>query len=94
MIVDFSALLQGTHQFTVTLTPSWWQNKIADYQVIGLEKPVIADLTVFKDQTGYVLQGSVSGSLYVQCGRCLEPFVHTIKPDFKLDVSFSSALAC
>lgn len=90
MIVDFTALLQGTHLFTVTLTPVWWQSRISDHQVIGLEKPVIAALTVCKDQTGYVLDGCVSGSLYVKCGRCLEPYVHELKPDFRLEVSFSS----
>ena len=90
MIVDFTALLQGTHQFTVTLTPAWWQSKISDYQVMGLEKPVIANVMVRKDQTGYVIQGSVSGSVNVECGRCLELFDYTLKPDFSLHVSFAS----
>ncbi len=90
MVVDFTALLQGTHQFSVTLTPAWWQSKISDYQVVGLEKPVIANLTVRKDQTGYFIQGSVSGVLNVECGRCLALFDYTLKPDFDFHASFAS----
>ena len=90
MVVDFTTLLQGTHQFTVTLTPAWWQSRISDPQVIALEQPVIASVTVFKEQTGYVLEGRVSGALHVMCGRCLEPLVHVLKPEFRLEVTFAS----
>lgn len=90
MIVDFTALLQGVHQFTVTLTPGWWQERVSDDQLIGLEKPVAVQLTVSKDRTGYTIQGRVSGALHGVCGRCLEAYVQPLKPDFTFAVSSSS----
>jgi len=91
MIVDFTALLQGEHQFTVTLNPALWQSRVSDGQLIGLEKPVVAQLTVSKDRTEYTIQGRVSGVLRGLCGRCLEAYVQPLKPDFTLVVSSSSA---
>lgn len=91
MIVDFTALSKGVHQFTVTLTPAWWEDRFSDDQLVGLQKPITSQLTVSKDRTGYSIQGRVSGELHGVCGRCLEAYVQALKPDFTVVISSSSS---
>ncbi|NQU15768.1 MAG: DUF177 domain-containing protein, partial [Desulfobacteraceae bacterium] len=84
MIVDLRSVLHGPRHFNLTLEAGWWQGTGEGDQVLGLDGPVEAHLSISKAGAEYVLEGRLSGTIRLRCGRCLEPYPRDLKCDFRL----------
>jgi uncharacterized protein len=86
MLLDLSRFRTGTEHIDRQFQPAEFAQGIDDFQV---GSPVHLVLDVNKDGQKVRLVGRVSGTLRIECSRCLEPF--TIPVDAAFDTLFLPA---
>ena len=84
MIIDLRAILHGSHHFDFALEQDWWQDDEENAQVLGLDGPMEVHVGISKVGSKYVLDGCLLGRLMIRCDRCLEPYYHDLKSEFRL----------
>jgi uncharacterized protein len=67
-------------------SPAWWQEKVVkgrdlDYAV---SEPFRVTLEAYVVAEDVLLSGNVTGSIEVECGRCLQRYRHALAEDFRL----------
>ena len=85
MIVDLRSILHFPRHFDLTLDEDWWRGEGEYDQIMGLDGPLVAYLTISEaGGTKYLLDGRLVGRLRIGCDRCLEPFLYDLDGDFRL----------
>ena len=84
MIVDLRSVLHGPRYFNLTLKADWWQGNGEDDQIVGLDGPLEASLSISRAGAEYLLEGRLSGRFRLKCGRCLEVYSHDLGCDFRV----------
>ncbi len=87
MIIDLSPITDIPRHFELRLDAGWWQTFDAQGQMPGLDGPLSARVSIARAGSRFILEGSFSGRLIMTCDRCLEPYGHDIKSDFKVFVT-------
>ncbi len=87
MIVDLKSISDGPRHFNLTLKRAWWPDTGEDDQLLGIDGPLEASLSISRTDQVYLLEGHLNGRLRIRCDRCLEPY----SQDLDCDFSFSLA---
>ncbi|MBN1904235.1 MAG: DUF177 domain-containing protein [Deltaproteobacteria bacterium] len=83
MIIDLKTIPgEGKKYFSYTLDRGWWSPGEDDYQIESIETPISVELTIYRVERKYVLDGTFKGALGVSCDRCLEPYRQEIEAEF------------
>ncbi|NLD38487.1 MAG: DUF177 domain-containing protein [Desulfatiglans sp.] len=83
MIIDLKTIPgEGKKYFSYTLDRGWWSPGEEDYQIEAIETPISVELTIYRVESKYVLDGVFKGALRVVCDRCLEPYRLEIEAEF------------
>lgn len=83
MIVHLKEMQIPRH-FDLRFGPNWWKEGEAIDQVLGLEGPLEVHLTIFKEESHYVVNGNLSGKIRARCDRCLDAYSQEVQSEFKL----------
>jgi uncharacterized protein len=72
--------------FGFEASPAWWQQKVIaerelDYAV---DEPFRVKLEAYVVGEDVLLSGHLSGSIEIECGRCLQRYRHALAEDFRL----------
>ncbi len=84
MIVDLRSVLEGPRYFNLTLDNDWWEGEREDDQIQGLDGPLDVSLSISRAGVRYLLDGRLRGRLCLRCDRCLGPYLHDLRSDFRL----------
>ena len=87
MIIDLTSILRDPRRFEFTLHPDWWRGVDYGEQVVGLAGPLKVQVTISRAGKKFTASGVVSGSVRLQCGRCLDEFVQDLESDFEACLS-------
>lgn len=87
MIVDLQSISRSTRHFDLTYQSDWWRNSEGDAQVHGLEGPLVAKISISREDKEYHINGRLTGRLRLVCDRCLETYTFRIGRDFRLSLS-------
>jgi len=82
MIIDLKTISQVPRSFDLSLDPGWWRSEPENDQILGLDGPLKAQITISRNGSKYLMDGSLSGSLDLRCDRCLETYQHQLAFDF------------
>jgi uncharacterized protein len=84
MIIDLTTVKEGTRHFQYTLDPDWWQDPQERDRILGLDGPLEVLGSLYRAGSKFVLEGRISGGLWLQCDRCLEPVHHDLGSEFRV----------
>lgn len=84
MIVDLKSISRSPRVFNFTHQSDWWLKNEDDMQVQGLAGPLVAKISVSREDNNYGLNGHLVGKLRLVCDRCLETYTFAVKRDFHL----------
>ncbi len=87
MIVDLRSVLDSPRHFDFALEADWWQDNDEAGQVLGLDGPVEASLSISKAGSEYLLGGRFTARFRLRCDRCLEPYLYDLGGDFRLSLA-------
>ena len=87
MIIPLKNLLCGPRHFDFTFKSDWWRDGEANGQILGLDGPLKAQMTISKEDNNFVVGGRLSGAIKVRCDRCLGLYCHELQPEFKFFLS-------
>ncbi len=79
--------LTGTPQREVFEAPArWWRERADSPQEFEYEilAPFRFEIDVYKTAADVILEGTVTGELEAQCGRCLARYRHALREEFRL----------
>lgn len=91
MIIDLRNIVEGTRHFHYTLPPDWWQENQETDRILGLDGPVDVQASIYRAGSKFVLEGRVTGALWLQCDRCLEPLNHDLNSEFRVFLALPPA---
>ena len=86
MIISIKGLLRGLHHFDFAFDSDWWRDRNANH-ILGLDGPLNVQMTIFKEDTNFVVEGHLSGRIKVRCDRCLGLYSHELDTEFRLFLS-------
>ena len=89
MIISKKDLLRRPRHFDFTIDSDWWMDRETNGQILGLDGPVNVQMTISKEESNFVVEGHLSGSVKVRCDRCLGSYSHELQPEFRLFLSSS-----
>jgi uncharacterized protein len=92
MIVDLQSISRSPRHFNFTVSPDWWRKNDGDAQIEGLAGPLIAKISVSREEKNYGVNGHLAGKLRLVCGRCLEAYTFAVIRDFHLILSLPVSL--
>ena len=84
MIIELKSILDAPGHFHLVLEPNWWQGDEGDDQILGLDRPLRADVSISRSGSRFILNGNISGGIQVRCGRCLEPYHWELDSAFRV----------
>ena len=84
MIVDLSQIQQEPKTYHLNLPPDWWEPDVPNDQVQGLYGPVVARLTIERVGKRFLVSGTISTVLKLQCDRCLGLYSKGLEGKFQL----------
>jgi uncharacterized protein len=83
MIIDLKTIPgEGKKKFSYTLDKDWWSPGEDDYQIEAIETPINVDLSIYRVESKFVLNGAFKGALLVFCDRCLDSYRQEIESEF------------
>ncbi len=86
MIISIKSLLRGPRHFDFAFDSDWRMDRDAN-QILGLDGPLNVQMTIFKEENNFVVEGHLSGRIKVRCDRCLGLYSHELHPEFRLFLS-------
>jgi len=84
MIIDLSQIQEEPKTYHLHLPQEWWEPDVPKDQVQGLYEPVVARLTIEKIGRRFMVSGTITTVLMLQCDRCLELYGKQLKGKFQL----------
>ncbi len=84
MIIHLKELLLGPRHVDLRLESNWWGRGDPNHQVLGLDGPLQAHLTLFRTGERCFVDGEISGRIWAVCDRCAESFSHGVESRFAL----------
>jgi uncharacterized protein len=83
MIIDLKTIPgEGKKYFSYTLDRGWWSPEEDDYQIEAIETPISVEISIYRVEGKYILDGNFKGALRVVCDRCLETYRQEIEAEF------------
>jgi uncharacterized protein len=86
MIVDLQSISRSPRHFNFTVQSDWWRKNEGDVQVLGLEGPLVAEISVSRENKNYGVDGRLAGKLRLVCDRCLEAYAFAVSRDFHVSL--------
>jgi len=86
MIVDLQSISRSPRYFNFTHQSDWWRKNEDDVQVLGLEGPLAAKISVSREDKNYGVDGHLAGKIRLVCDRCLETYTFAVNRDFHLSL--------
>jgi uncharacterized protein len=83
MIVDLKTISKETKSFKFIFEKSFFRDYMEDERVLGIDKPIVADVSLSRVDDRFLIEGHISGRLEMKCDRCLCTYYHTLDSDFK-----------
>jgi uncharacterized protein len=74
VIVDLRNIAEEPRYFSFTLEKEWWQSERDTDHILGFERPLEADIEIYRVGDKHLLKGAIKGRVTVRCDRCLEPY--------------------
>lgn len=84
MIIRLKEMMPGPRHFDLRFESNWWGGGDPNNQVLGLDGPLAAHLTLSKEGSYYAVDGVLSGRIRVRCDRCLETYSHGVQSGFRV----------
>jgi uncharacterized protein len=75
--------------FSFSLPPEWWKSDSDEDRIVGLERPLLARITVYPVSKKIMVDGFFTTRLLLRCDRCLEPYSCDFATDFRISLSLS-----
>jgi uncharacterized protein len=82
LAIDRLSETPSEHGFT--LTPAWWRGRVGEGASEGLGGDVAVTVRAHKMGRDLFLDGTLSGELDLECGRCLSRYRQPIRERFRL----------
>ena len=82
MIINLRSLPPGQKRYHFVLGEDWLQSDGPEGPIVGQKGPIEVAVTLRETGDKYALEGTVSGSLFVVCDRCLEPYLFDLRTSF------------
>ena len=86
MIIDLQSISRSPRHFNFEVQSDWWRKNEDDVQVQDLEGPLIAKISVSREDKNFVINGHLTGKLRLVCDRCLETYTFAVNRDFRLSL--------
>ncbi len=74
MLIDLKTISTEELEITETLEREWWRRGDEDGPILGLAAPLRVRIRASKAGDKYLLEGRISGAVFLECDRCLEAF--------------------
>jgi len=87
MLIDLQAITEDT-EFNEVLEEGWWQPRLEDEQILGLDSPLHVRAKVSKAVDKFLVRGMIRGGIRIRCDRCLEPFHRDLESEFHVALVF------
>ena len=82
MIINLRSLPPGQKRYHFVLGEDWLKSDGPEGPIVGQKGPIEVAVTLRETGDKYALEGTVSGSFFVVCDRCLEPYLFDLRTSF------------
>jgi len=87
MKIDLTNIQTEGKHFSFTIPPEWWKSDSEEDRIVGLERPLLAKITVYPAGKKIMVEGRFATRLLLRCDRCLEPYGWDLATDFRISLS-------